>query len=328
MAILAFQKPDKVIMLESDDKFGKFEFRPLEPGFGITVGNALRRILLSSLEGYAINTIKIDGVRHEFGTVPGIMEDVTNIILNLKQIRFKHVVEDFDNERISISVENSKEFKAGDISKYLTGFEVLNPELVICHLDSKATLKIELTINKGRGYVSSDENREFCTDINAIPIDSIYTPIRNVKYQVENYRVEQKTDYEKLVLEITTDGSIHPKEALKEAAKVLIHHFMLFSDERISLESLDVENTEEFDEEALRMRQQLKNRLIDMNLSVRALNCLKAANVETLGDLVQLQRNDLLKFRNFGKKSLTELDGLLASLNLSFGMDTSKYKLK
>ena len=328
MAILAFQKPDKVIMLESDEKFGKFEFRPLEPGFGITIGNALRRILLSSLEGYAINTIKIEGVRHEFGTVPGIMEDVTNIILNLKQIRFKHVVEDFDTERVSISVENSKEFKAGDISKYLTGFEVLNPELVICHLDTKATLKIELSINKGRGYVLSDENREFCTDINAIPIDSIYTPIRNVKYQVENCRVEQKTDYEKLVLEITTDGSIHPKEALKEAAKVLIHHFMLFSDERISLESLDVENNEEFDEEALRMRQQLKNRLIDMNLSVRALNCLKAANVETLGDLVQLQRNDLLKFRNFGKKSLTELDGLLASLNLSFGMDTSKYKLK
>ncbi|MDO4948583.1 MAG: DNA-directed RNA polymerase subunit alpha [Bacteroidales bacterium] len=328
MAILAFQKPDKVIMLESDDNFGKFEFRPLEPGFGITIGNALRRILLSSLEGYAINTIKIEGVRHEFGTVPGVLEDVTNIILNLKQIRFKHVVEDFDTERVSISVENSKEFKAGDISKYLTGFEVLNPELVICHLDSKATLKIELSINKGRGYVLSDENREFCTDINTIPIDSIYTPIRNVKYQVENYRVEQKTDYEKLVLEITTDGSIHPKEALKDAAKVLIQHFMLFSDERISLESLDVENNEEFDEEALRMRQQLKNRLIDMNLSVRALNCLKAANVETLGDLVQLQRNDLLKFRNFGKKSLTELDGLLASLNLSFGMDTSKYKLK
>ena len=293
MAILAFQKPDKVLMLEADSKFGKFEFRPLEPGFGITVGNALRRILLSSLEGYAINTIHIEGVEHEFATVPGVKEDVTNIILNLKQVRFKQIVEEF--------------VKAGDIGKYLTGFEVLNPELVICHLDSKATMQIVLTINKGRGYVPADENREFCTDVNVIPIDSIYTPIRNVKYAVENYRVEQKTDYEKLVLEITTDGSIHPKEALKEAAKILIYHFMLFSDEKITLETADADGNEEFDEEVLHMRQLLKTKLVDMDLSVRALNCLKAADVETLGD--------------------TELDDLLESLNLSFGTDISKYKL-
>ena len=296
-------------------------------GFGITVGNALRRILLSSLEGFAITTIKIDGVEHEFSSVPGAKEDVTNIILNLKQVRFKQVVEEFESEKVSITVENSSEFKAGDIGKYLTGFEVLNPELVICHLDSKSTMQIDITINKGRGYVPADENREYCTDVNVIPIDSIYTPIRNVKYQVENFRVEQKTDYEKLVLEITTDGSIHPKEALKEAAKILIYHFMLFSDEKITLETNDVDGNEEFDEEVLHMRQLLKTKLVDMDLSVRALNCLKAADVETLGDLVQFNKTDLLKFRNFGKKSLTELDDLLESLNLSFGTDISKYKL-
>ena len=285
----------------------------------------MRRILLSSLEGYAINTIRIDGVEHEFATIPGVKEDVTNIILNLKQVRFKQVVEEFENEKVSITVENSTEFKAGDIGKYLTGFEVLNPELVICHLDSKTTLQMDVTINKGRGYVPADENREFCTDVNVIPIDSIYTPIRNVKYAVENYRVEQKTDYEKLVLEITTDGSIHPKEALKEAAKILIYHFMLFSDEKITLETADADGNEEFDEEVLHMRQLLKTKLVDMDLSVRALNCLKAADVETLGDLVQFNKTDLLKFRNFGKKSLTELDDLLESLNLSFGTDISKY---
>ena len=283
MAILAFQKPDKVVMLESDDRIGKFEFRPLEPGFGVTIGNALRRILLSSLEGYAINTIRIDGVEHEFSSVPGVKEDVTNIILNLKQVRFKQVVEEFENEKVSITVENSTEFKAGDIGKY--------------------------------------------TDVNVLPIDSIYTPIRNVKYAVEPYRVEQKTDYDKLVLEVTTDGSIHPKDALKEAAKILIYHFMLFSDEKITLEASESESNQEFDEEVLHMRQLLKTRLVDMNLSVRALNCLKAADVETLGDLVQFNKTDLLKFRNFGKKSLTELDDLLESLNLSFGTDISKYKL-
>ncbi|WP_440420287.1 DNA-directed RNA polymerase subunit alpha [Prevotella merdae] len=327
MAILAFQKPDKVVMLDSNDKFGKFEFRPLEPGFGVTIGNSLRRILLSSLEGYAINTIKISGVEHEFSSVPGVKEDVTNIILNLKQVRFKQVVEEFENEKVSITVENSTEFKAGDIGKYLTGFEVLNPDLVICHLDAKASMQIDLTINKGRGYVTADENRAFCTDVNVIPIDSIYTPIRNVKYAVEPYRVEMKTDYDKLVLEVTTDGSIHPKDALKEAAKILIQHFMLFSDEKITLESPEHEGNQEFDEEVLHMRQLLKTKLVDMNLSVRALNCLKAADVETLGDLVQYNKTDLLKFRNFGKKSLSELDDLLESLNLSFGTDISQYKL-
>ena len=327
MAILAFQKPDKVIMLENDSKFGKFEFRPLEPGFGTTIGNALRRILLSSLEGYAINTIKINGVEHEFATVPGVREDVTNIILNLKQVRFKKVVDEFETEKISLTISDSNEFKAGELSKYLTGFEVLNPELVICHLDSKATIQIEITINKGRGYVPADENREFCSDVNQIAIDSIYTPIRNVKYTVEPFRVEQKTDYDKLLLEITTDGSIHPKDALKEAAKILIYHFMLFSDEKITMEDAANLENEEFDEEVLHMRQLLKTRLVDMNLSVRALNCLKAADVETLGDLGQFNKNDLLKFRNFGKKSLTELDDLLESLNLSFGSDISKYKL-
>ena len=327
MAILAFQKPDKVIMLENDSKFGKFEFRPLEPGFGTTIGNALRRILLSSLEGYAINTIKINGVEHEFATVPGVREDVTNIILNLKQVRFKKVVDEFETEKISLTISDSNEFKAGELSKYLTGFEVLNPELVICHLDSKATIQIEITINKGRGYVPADENREFCSDVNQIAIDSIYTPIRNVKYTVEPFRVEQKTDYDKLLLEITTDGSIHPKDALKEAAKILIYHFMLFSDEKITMEDAANLENEEFDEEVLRMRQLLKTKLVDMNLSVRALNCLKAADVETLGELLQFNKNDLLKFRNFGKKSLTELDDLLESLNLSFGTDITKYKL-
>ena len=327
MAILAFQKPDKVVMLGASESFGKFEFSPLEPGFGVTIGNALRRILLSSLEGYAINTVRIAGVEHEFSSVPGVKEDVTNIILNLKQVRFKQVVEEFENEKVSITVENSTEFKAGDIGKYLTGFEVLNPDLVICHMDSKASMQIDLTVNKGRGYVPADENRQFCTDVNVLPIDSIYTPIRNVKYSVEPTRVEQKTDYDKLCIEITTDGSIHPKDALNEAAKILIYHFMLFSDEKITLEDPNKDGNQEFDEEVLHMRQLLKTKLLDLNLSVRALNCLKAADVETLGDLVQYNKTDLLKFRNFGKKSLSELDDLLESLNLSFGTDISKYKL-
>ena len=328
MAVLAFQKPEKVIMLEADDKCGKFEFRPLEPGFGITIGNSLRRILLSSLEGFAINTIRIAGVEHEFSTVPGVKEDVTNIILNLKKVRFKQNADGIESERVSIVIEKETEFKAGDINKYLTGFGVLNPELVICHLDPKATLEIELNINKGRGYVPSEENRQYCKEINELAIDSTYTPIRNVKFSVEPYRVEQKTDYDKLVIEILTDGSIHPKDALKEAAKILIYHFMLFSDEKITLDNNDLDGTEEFDEEILRMRQLLKTKLTDMNLSVRALNCLKAAEVDTLGDLVKFQKSDLLKFRNFGKKSLTELDDLLEHHGLSFGTDTSKYKLE
>ena len=314
-------------MLENDDKFGKFEFRPLESGFGVTIGNALRRILLSSLEGFAINTIKIAGVEHEFASIPGVREDVTNIILNLKQVRFKHIVEELENEKVSLTISNATEFRAGDIGKHLSGFEVLNPELVIAHLDSKATISIELTINKGRGYVPAEENRDACVEVTQIPIDSIYTPIRNVKYVVEPFRVEQKTDYDKLVLEVTTDGSIQPKDALKEAAKILIYHFMLFSDEKITMEDATQEDNEEFDEEVLHMRQVLKQKLSDMNLSVRALNCLKAADVETLGDLVQFNKNDLLKFRNFGKKSLTELDDLLAGLNLQVGTDMSKYKL-
>ena len=314
-------------MLENDDKFGKFEFRPLESGFGVTIGNALRRILLSSLEGFAINTIKIAGVEHEFASIPGVREDVTNIILNLKQVRFKHIVEELENEKVSLTLSNATEFRAGDIGKHLSGFEVLNPELVIAHLDSKATISIELTINKGRGYVPAEENRDACSEVTQLPIDSIYTPIRTVKYVVEPFRVEQKTDYDKLVLEVTTDGSIQPKDALKEAAKILIYHFMLFSDEKITMEDATQEDNEEFDEEVLHMRQVLKQKLSDMNLSVRALNCLKAADVETLGDLVQFNKNDLLKFRNFGKKSLTELDDLLAGLNLQFGTDISKYKL-
>tara|TARA_R110001583_G_scaffold15005_5_gene62194 strand:- start:28558 stop:29550 length:993 start_codon:yes stop_codon:yes gene_type:complete len=327
MAILAFQKPDKVIMLDADDTFGKFEFRPLEPGYGITIGNALRRILLSSLEGYAITTIKVQGVDHEFSTVPGVIEDVTEIILNLKQVRFKQKVEEVDSELVTVTISDQDTFTAGDINKFLTGFEVLNPDLVICRLDSSAKLQLDLTINKGRGYIPSVENKPVDAEFGVIPIDAIHTPIKNVKFDVENYRVEQKTDYEKLVFEITTDGSIHPKEALKEAAKILIYHFMLFSDEKITLDTDEKFANEEFDEEVLHMRQLLKTKLVDMDLSVRALNCLKAADVDTLGELVQFNRNDLLKFRNFGKKSLTELDDLLESLNLTFGMDISKYKL-
>ncbi|MDE5877496.1 MAG: DNA-directed RNA polymerase subunit alpha [Muribaculaceae bacterium] len=329
MSILAFQKPEKVIMLEDTERFGKFEFRPLEPGYGQTIGNALRRILLSSLGGFAICNIRIDGVAHELDTIPGVKEDVTNIILNLKQVRFKQLAEDIDTEKGVLSVSGTNELKAGDLGKVLSGFEVLNPELVICRLDPSASFQMEYTINKGRGWVPADENREMLdgADPSVIAIDSIYTPIKNVKYSVENYRVEQKTDYEKLVLEVTTDGSILPKDALKEASKILIHHFMLFSDEKITLEAPVEEGEEEFDEDVLHMRQLLKTKLVDMGLTVRALNCLKSAEVETLGELVVFNRNDLLKFRNFGKKSLSELDTLLSNHNLSFGMDISKYKL-
>ncbi len=329
MPILAFQKPDKVIMLEETNSFGKFEFRPLEPGYGQTIGNALRRILLSSLGGFAICSIKIDGVAHELDTIPGVKEDVTNIILNLKQVRFKQLTEDHNTETGVVTVANTEVFTAGDLGKVLSGFEVLNPEMVICHVDPEKSFTLEFTINKGRGWVPADENRELLggNDIHTIAIDSIYTPIKNVKYAVENFRVEQKTDYEKLIIEVTTDGSIEPKEALNEAAKILIQHFMMFSDEKITLETPQEDAPEEFDEESLRMRQLLKSKLVDMDLSVRALNCLKSAEVETLAELVELNRNDLLKFRNFGKKSLSELDELLEKHNLSFGMDTSKYKL-
>lgn len=327
MAILAFQKPDKVIMLDSTENVGKFEFRPLEPGYGITVGNALRRILLSSLEGYAITSIKISSVDHEFSTIRGVMEDVPEIILNLKQIRLKRIVDGIDEEKVTITISGQNEFKAGFLSNFLTGFKVLNPDLVICRMEPDVKLEIQVSIRKGRGYVPAEENKPEEAEFGVIPIDSIHTPIKNVKFEVENFRVEQKTDYEKLIFEIVTDGSILPKDALKEAAKILIHHFMLFSDEKITLDTDDKYSTEEFDEEVLHMRQLLKTRLVDLDLSVRALNCLKAADVETLGELVSFNKNDLLKFRNFGKKSLTELEDLLQTMNLSFGMDITKYKL-
>ncbi|HNT93395.1 MAG: DNA-directed RNA polymerase subunit alpha [Bacteroidales bacterium] len=327
MAILAFQKPDKVILLEADDQYGKFEFRPLEPGYGITVGNALRRILLSSLEGFAITTIKIEGVDHEFSTITGVMEDVTEIILNLKQIRFRRMVEDIDNEKIMVKISGEEVFRAGDLNNALSSFEVLNPDLVICRMEPDVKLQIEINISKGRGYVTAEENQPAEAEFGVIAIDSIFTPVRNVKYSIENYRVEQKTDYEKLIIEIQTDGSIHPKDALKEAAKILIYHFMLFSEDKITIDYEDKMANEEFDEEILHMRQLLKTKLVDLDLSVRALNCLKAAEVESLGDLVKFNKNDLLKFRNFGKKSLTELDELLETMNLSFGMDVAKYKL-
>ena len=314
-------------MLESTSNFGKFEFRPLEPGFGMTIGNALRRILLSSLEGYAITTVKVAGVDHEFAAIPGVMEGMIDVILNLKQVRFVRTVDNEETEKVSINVAGVTELTAGYISNFLSFFKVLNPDLVICRLSPGTKMQIDLTIGKGRGYVPADENRPEDAEFGLLPIDSIHTPIKNVKYSIENYRVEQKTDYEKLNLEITTDGSIHPKDALKEAAKILIQHFMLFSDEKITLNMEDNGGAEEFDEDVLHMRQLLKTKLSDQDLSVRALNCLKAAEVDTVGDLVRYNRNDLLKFRNFGKKSLTELDDLLASLNLHFGMDVSIYKL-
>ena len=327
MAILNFQKPDKVIMIESTDFSGRFEFRPLEPGFGLTVGNALRRVLLSSLEGFAITSLRVEGVEHEFSTVPGIVEDVTEIILNLKQVRFKKQIEETDRESVSISVSGQEQFTAGDLQKFISGFQVLNPDLVICNMDKSVKLNAEITIEKGRGFVPAEENKKASAPIGTIFTDSIYTPIKNVKYAIENFRVEQKTDYEKLVFDIDTDGSINPKDALTEAAKILIHHFMLFSDEKITLDEDEKSETEEFDETSLHMRQLLKTRLVDMDLSVRALNCLKAADVETLGELVAYNKNDLLKFRNFGKKSLTELDDLIESKGLSFGMEVSRYKL-
>jgi len=327
MAILAFQKPDKVIMIEANEAEGSFEFRPLEPGFGITIGNALRRILLSSLEGYAITSIKIEGVDQEFSTIKSIVEDVSEIIMNFKKIRFKKQIESENSEKVHIVIGDQEVFKAGDINKFLSVFQVLNPEVEICHMESTVKLSMELNIEKGRGYVPAEENKNLNASIGTIFMDSIHTPVKNVKYRVENYRVEQKTDYEKLIFDLKTDGSIHPKDALQEAAKILIHHFMLFSDERITLDSEEKTVTEEFDESSLHTRQLLKTKLVDLDLSVRALNCLKAADVDTLGDLVQFNKNDLLKFRNFGKKSLTELEELVKTKGLEFGMNISKYKL-
>ena len=327
MATFTFQKPDKVIMIDSTDYEGKFEFRPLEPGYGLTVGNALRRVLLSSLEGFAITSIKIENVEHEFTSLPGIVEDVTEIILNLKQIRLKRQIDSVDNETVSVSLNSQSQIKAADLQKFISGFQILNPDLVICNIEKNVKLNFELNIEKGRGYVSAEENKKLGAPLGTIYMDSVFTPIKNVKYTIEDFRVEQKTDYEKLVFEIVTDGSIDPKNALTEGAKVLIHHFMLFSDERITLEADEIAQTETYDEESLHMRQLLKTRLIDMDLSVRALNCLKAAEVDTLGDLVSFNKSDLMKFRNFGKKSLTELEELVLVKGLNLGMDLSKYKL-
>ena len=327
MALFNFQKPDKVIMIESTDFEGIFEFRPLEPGYGLTVGNALRRVMLSSLEGFAITSLRINQVDHEFSTLPGIVEDVTEMILNFKQVRLKQQIDAVDDETVSVAISNQEKLTAGDLQKFISGFQVLNPDLVICNMDKSVNLNFEFTIDKGRGYVPAEENKKASAPIGTIAIDSVYTPIKNVKYSIENFRVEQKTDYEKLIFEIATDGSIHPKDALTEAAKTLIHHFMLFSDERITLEADEIAQAEVYDEESLHMRQLLKTKLIDMDLSVRALNCLKAAEVDTLGDLVSFNKSDLMKFRNFGKKSLTELEDLVVSKGLNFGMDLSKYKL-
>lgn len=328
MAILAFQKPDKVVMIEADESKGKFEFRPLEPGYGITIGNALRRILLNSLEGFAITSIKIEGVEQEFSTIKGVVEDLTEIVLNLKQVRFKQQIESITSEKVHIQINNSEVFTAGDINNFLSGFQVLNPEVVICNMEKTVNLQLELSIDKGRGYVPAEENKIPNAALGTIAVDAIFTPIRNVKFNIENYRVEQKTDYEKLILEVITDGSIHPKDALKEAAKILIQHFMLFSDEKITIDTVEKAVAEEFDESSLHMRQLLKTKLVDMDLSVRALNCLKAAEVETLGELVSFNKSDLLKFRNFGKKSLSELEELVKSKSLTFGMNVAKYKLE
>ena len=327
MAILDFQRPDKVYMVESTDKLGNFEFRPLEPGYGLTIGNALRRVLLSSLEGFAVTSIKIEGVEHEFSTIEGIVEDVTEMILNLKQVRLKQQIEDENSERVSVEISGKEQFTAGDIGKSLSGFQVLNPDLVICNMDKSVNLEMELTIEKGRGYVPAEENKKSAAAIGTVAMDAIFTPIKNVKYSVENFRVEQKTDYEKLVFEIETDGSIHPQDALTEAAKILIQHFMLFADENVSFETAEADTSNEFDEDTLHMRQLLKTKLVDMELSVRALNCLKTAEVETLGELVSFNKSDLLKFRNFGKKSLTELEEMVHIKGLTFGMDIAKFNL-
>ena len=327
MAVFNFQKPDKVIMIDSSEFEGKFEFRPLEPGYGLTIGNALRRVLLSSLEGFAFTSVRLDNIDHEFSSLPGIVEDVTEIVLNLKQVCLKRQIDSVENEIVNVSILGQEQIVAGDLQKFISGFQVLNPELVICNLEKNITFNIELNIEKGRGYVPAEENKKSSAPIGTIFMDSIFTPIKNVKYSIENFRVEQKTDYEKLIFEIVSDGSIHPKDALTEGAKTLIHHFMLFSDERITLEADEIVQTETYDEESLHMRQLLKTRLIDMDLSVRALNCLKAAEVDTLGDLVSFNKSDLMKFRNFGKKSLTELEELVIFKGLNFGMDLSKYKL-
>ena len=324
MSILNFQRPDEVVMLESDENVGSFEFRPLEPGYGLTVGNAIRRVLLSSLEGFAITSIKIEGVEHEFSTINGVIEDVTEIVLNLKKIRFKQQIEDENSEIAIIKVSKQKSITAADVANGLSNFQVLNPEQIVCNMDKKVSFEMEILIEKGRGYVPAEDNSKEDTALGTIAIDSIFTPIKNVKYDVEDYRVEQKTDFEKLNIHLVTDGSITPKDALTEASKILIQHFMLFSDEKITFVT-DLED--EFDEDTLHMRQLLKSKLSELGLSVRALNCLKTAEVQTLGELVSFNKSDLLKFRNFGKKSLTELEVLVEDKGLAFGLDISKYNL-
>lgn len=327
MSILAFQRPDQVIMIQSDEFKGIFEFRPLEPGFGMTIGNAMRRILLSSLEGFAITNIRIEGVEHEFSSIKGVMQDVTEIILNLKKVRLKRLIDSETSETVRVHINNQESFKAGDLNNFLNGFQVVNPDWEICQMDTSVKLNMELVIQHGRGYIPSEQNKDINAPIGTIAIDSIHTPIINVKYMIENYRVEQKTDYDKLIIEILTDGTIHPKEALKEAATILIQHFMLFSDEKITLEPEEKQASDDFDETSSHIRQLLKTKITDMNVSVRALNCLKAAEIVTLADLVSFNKADLLKFRNFGKKSLVELENLIHSKGFDFGMKLERFKL-
>ncbi len=328
MSILTFQKPDKIVMQKSTDFSGLFEFRPLEPGFGVTIGNALRRVLLSSLEGYAITAVKIDGVEHEFSTIKGVIEDMTEIILNLKQVRLKKEQgDDVEEEKIFVSLKDKEELKAGDIEKHTNSFRVMNPDLVICRMESFVKLEMELTVQKGRGYVPAEENKPSGDQVSAIAIDAIFTPIKNVRYHVENTRVEQKTDYEKLVIEVDTDGTIHPEDAIKEASKILIQHLMLISDEHITFDTYDTAKEDVVDEHVLHMRKVLHTPLEDLDLSVRAYNCLKAAKINTLSDLVTYDTNELLKFRNFGRKSLVEIEQLINEKGLHFGMDISKFQL-
>jgi DNA-directed RNA polymerase subunit alpha len=327
MAILQFQKPEKVIVNSTTDTYGQFEFRPLEPGYGLTVGNALRRVLLNSLEGFAFTSVKISGVSHEFSTIKGVVEDVTEIILNLKQVRLKRQIDSSDSESVKVNLSGKEVITAGDLASFMTSFQVLNPDLVICNLDKSVNVEMDLFIEKGRGYVPAEENKRLDSSLGTVALDSIYTPIKNVNYHIENFRVEQKTDFEKLIMEIETDGSVVPQDALTDAAQILIQHFLLFTDERMIADVAPIQEVESYDEEVMEMRKLLLKALTELELSVRALNCLKAAEVETVADLVSYTKADLMKFRNFGKKSLTELEDLVANLGLSFGMDTSKYKL-
>ncbi len=329
MSILSFQKPDKIVMQKSDDFEGVFEFKPLEPGFGQTIGNSLRRVLLSSLEGFAISAVRIAGVDHEFSTVKGVVEDVVDIILNLKQVRLKQLLaeENIASEKIYLTISGRDQFKAGDIEEHTNVFKVMNPDLVICHMEPFVSLEIELTVTKGRGYQPAEENLPKDAPIGVIPVDAIYTPIKNVSYKVSNTRVEQRTDYELLTIDVKTDGTIHPEDAIKEASRILIQHLMLITDENITFDDASTREENIVDEHILHMRKLLKTSLEDLDLSVRAYNCLKAAKINSLGEMVKYDTHELLKFRNFGKKSLVEIEELLQDKGLTFGMDLSKYKL-